>query len=184
MIRFDYLHDPLPKVVDALRSLRVPRHLHAVAAACATCVCAVAAASGIEVLHEHAAQVLERRAESRFEQSRAALSGARLEWRQLDGLIAQDRRLRDIRLSGSAVATRIAKTGNAFPRGAWLTSMTTAPASYALDGYANDLLALETVLSNLLKDPAVGQPQNIRMSRDERGRAGLVAFEIRRDAAP
>jgi hypothetical protein len=184
MIRFDYLHDPLPKPVDTLRSIRLPQHLYVVTAAGASVVCALAIAWGVATVRVHAAQTLERTAQARFERSRTALSALRLQWQHLDELVAQDRRLRELRVSGSLAAARVAHVGNAFPRGSWLTSMTASSSEYALKGYSGDLSTLEVIVTNLVNDPTVGRPKGIRLSRDDRGRAGLLGFEVRLDPAP
>jgi Tfp pilus assembly protein PilN len=185
MNRFDYLHDPRPKVLNGLHSLRLAPHLYPAVTACAIVVCALAAGFGIETLRMRAAQTLERRAEARYERSQTALAALRLHVRQLDDLLARDQRLRELRLSGSVVATRMARLGNALPPRSWLTSMSAgASASYALKGYAGDLPTFAAVLSNLLDDRAIGQPQGIRMSRGDRGSAGILAFDFHSDPGP
>jgi hypothetical protein len=185
LTRFDFLHDPLPTFVETLRSVRLAPRLYAPAAACLAILCVLAVWFGVEAVRMRAAQTLEQRALARFDRSHAALTGLRLESRHLDELLAQDRRLREVRLSGSVVATHVAHLGNAFPRRSWLTSMTaTTSSAYGLKGYASDLPTLETILGNVLGDKTIGRPHGIRMSRDDRGRAGWLAFEVRLDGAP
>ncbi len=166
MIRFDFLHDPTPAFVDSLRRVRLPRRLYPAALAGAAVVAALAAADGAEVFREHAAQALEQRAETRFERSRIALTHARLHWQHLDQLIALDRRLREIRISGSIAARRIARVGNAFPQRAWVTSMAAgAMPAYDVKGFADGLTSVEDLLANLARDRAAGRPRALQVSQ-------------------
>jgi hypothetical protein len=185
MMHFDFLHDSRPEYIDRLLSARLPQRLYVVTAVFATVLGTIAAAGAIESLRVRSALLGERRIERRFEASREALSAAQLEWRQLDALVSRDRRLRDIRLSGTEVAARIARVGNAFPPRAWVTSMSAAPSNYALKARAVDLPAVQQVLTNLVSDRVIAQPRgDFRLSREDAGRAGSIAFEIGADFAP
>lgn len=185
IVRFDFLHDAPPPLIDGLRSLRLPRRLYAPVVAGATVLASIAAAGGVEALRVRDAQSLESRVQVRFERSRTALARERLQWQVLDQLVARDRRLREVRLSGAIAAKRIAAMGNAFPPQSWVTSMTaTAAAGYALKGYAGSLPVLEGFLDNIIRDRTIGRAEDLRVSREDRGGAGLLSFEVRVEAAP
>lgn len=179
LIRFDFLRDPTPSFVDSLRRVRLPRRLYPAALAGAAVIAALAAASGAEVFREHAAQALEERAGARFERSRAALTRARLQWQRLDGLVALDRRLRQIRTSGSVAAQRIARVGNAFPQRAWVTSMAAGAASaYEVKGFADGLPAVEKLLANVARDRVAGRPRLLQVSQSGGQPATTLGFEL------
>ncbi|MGA8533598.1 MAG: hypothetical protein WB615_05775 [Candidatus Tumulicola sp.] len=184
MTRFDFLHDARPHAVERLLSLRLPRQLYAVTAVSAAIFVAFALTGTIESLRIRSAAIVERRAEQRFEASRDALADERLAWQQLDALIVRDRRLRDIRLSGTKIAARIAHVGNAFPQRAWVKSLTAGQRDYGLKGLALDLAAVERTLANLVTDRALTQPRGgFLLSRQDAGRSGTLAFELRADSA-
>jgi hypothetical protein len=178
-VRFDFLHDPLPELVQRLRTLRLPPGLYTGAIACATVVCAILLVSGIEALREHGARVLEARADARFEASRAALHQAKLQSEELEALVERDRRLRAIRLSGSLAAARIARTGNSFPAQARLISIASDASGYYVKGDADNLSAIEALVKNLLTDKAVGRPRQLRVTRVDRGMSQQLEFEMR-----
>jgi hypothetical protein len=176
--RFDYLHDAVPEFVNVLRSLRVPRSFYNVAAAFATIVIVSLMASAIENVRVRAAEGLEAKAQTRFERSRRLLDEARLHWQQLDEMVREDRRLRELRLSGPRLAQRIAHLGNAFPNGVWLTSLTVSSSSYGLKGNAGNLRAFESALARLLADGVLSQPQMVRVSRPDAAKDSPLTFDV------
>lgn len=180
-MRFDYLHDAVPDGLRELRALRLPRRLHTIAAALLTTAVVVAFGSGIETIRLAQARALESQLQLRFDTTRGKLQSAQLAWQQLDELIARDRRLRDIRLSGTVVAQRLVRIGNVFPKRAWLTSMSAAASTYTLKGYALDLPVFANALQGLVNSAQIGQPKSIRISRDDRARNGVLAFEVRQE---
>lgn len=178
-MRFDYLHDPLPGLVERLRALRLPGRLYAPVVVSCAVVTVVIAADGIETLRERSARAMEMRAEVRLQATQTALRRLRLEWRQVDELVARDRQLRAIRLSGTTAATAIAAIGNAFPRGAWLTSATMKPSlALELKGRADTIGSLETVVRELVKNRSGSRPSGLRFSREGRDQLAELEFEL------
>ncbi len=178
MIRFDFLHDPRPALVERLASLRLPREIYLQAILAAVLAVGIAVARGVEAIRLHAAESSQLRVRHHFEATREALDAVRLRWQQLDELASRDRRLREIRLSGSDVAVRIARVGNAFPRRAWATTLTASPLGYAVKARGDDLRAASAVLGSLLGDRRLAGDASFQMAREEGLREGALAFEI------
>ena len=178
MIRFDFLHDSRPELVDAVRSARLPRRLHNVAVAIGAIVLSIATAAAIERVRCADAHNSEERAQARFEASRAELNKMQLQWQQLDALIAQDRKLRAIRLSGPAAAARIAILGNVMVDGAWLTSLTADRERYDLKGRAVNVAVFGNVLARVVTGGGVEHPDRVTVSREKRNLVSGVSFEI------
>lgn len=185
MTHFDFLHDPIPDFVERFLSVRLPQHLYVVAIVMSTVFGAIAVTGGVESLRIRSAESVGRRAEARLEESRLALSRAHLEREQFDDLVRRDRRLRDVRVSGSEIAALIARVGNTLPQRAWLTKMTAVRSNYALKGRATDVPAVERLLETLLREKALAQPAgNFRLSRDDAVPANALAFEIGSETPP
>lgn len=182
MTRFDFLHDPRPAMLEQVLLLRLPREIYLQAILAALLSVAIVATGGVEALRIHAAQSSELRVRRHFEATRDALTAVRLQWQQLDELATRDRRLREIRLSGSDVAVRIARVGNVFPRRAWATSLTASASGYALKARGDDLRAASAVLGGLLDDARLVRNASFRMTREGWFGVGALAFEIRAGA--
>ena len=183
MIRFDYLHDPPSKLLGAVRAARLPRRFHNVAAASAAVALLWAGAAAIERGRVHDAERARSDAQQRFERSRTELERFRVQWREIDGLIAQDRRLRDIRLSGTRVAQRLAVIGNAFADGVTVDSVRGTAEGYAVKGKAETIDAAGRVLSRLVDGAALPHPGIVRLTKDSGVLAGF-SFEFGAGAAP
>lgn len=183
MIRFDYLHDPPSKLWGTIRTARLPRRFHSVAMALAAVVLFVGGAAGIERGRVREAQGVRAEAQHRFERSRAELERFRLQWRQIDDLIAEDHRLREIRLSGSRVAERLAAIGNEFPDGVTVDSVGAAGDGYAVKGKAPTIDAVSGVLSRIVGSIALPHPGIVRIAKDSGVLAGFT-FEFHAGDAP
>ena len=179
MVRFDFLHDPRPALVERVASLRLPPDVYVQTAMAAVLSLAIAITTGVEGLRLHAARLSQWRVQQRFKATRDALDAVRLQWQQLDALAIRDRRLREIRLSGSDVAVIIAHVGNAFPQRAWATTLTASASGYAVKARGDDIPAASTVLGNLLEDRKVTADASFRMTREEGFGTGKIVFEIR-----
>jgi len=180
VIRFDFLHDARPQALQAIRDARLPRRLHNVLGAFATVVLCLAAAAAIENVQLNQARADEQRAEARVQQTRATLSGLEVQWRELDGLIARDRKLRSIRVSGPAMASRLARLGNLLSDGSWLTAMTSDSTSDTLKGRGRGINDFAGVLGAIVGSGEL--PTRVSVSRERRGVLSGVSFEI--DTAP
>lgn len=182
-MRFDFLHDPRPILLERALSIRLPHAIYLQTVVAAALSAAIVIAAGVETLRVRAARAEEIRAQRQFEKTRDALSAVRLQWQQVDQLAVRDRRLREIRLSGSQIAVRIARMGNAFPRRAWATSLSATSSGYVLKARAEDLSASSQVLASLLRDGAFTRDAAFRISRDGAGN-GAFGFEVRSGQTP
>lgn len=177
MIRFDYLHDPPSPLWSAIRAARLPRRFHNVVAAFAAVAVLVGGAGAIERGRLEDAQRVRAEAQARFERSRAELERFRLQWHQIDDLIAEDRRLREIRLSGSRVAGRLAAVGDVFSNGVSIDSLRTTGDEYAVKGKAPNIDAISGVLSSIVANAALPHPGIVRIAKDSGALAGFT-FEF------
>ena len=184
-MRFNFLRDAASPLAFEVASVRFPRRLYVQAVIGLTLIAALGATGGIEALRLRAATEIERRAQQRFDGTRDELAGARLEWQQLDGLMARDRRLRELHLSGADIAVRIARVGNAFPSRAWATTLSADTNGFTLKGRAQDVAAASAALASVLGDRRLPQRDaSFRLSRDGDDRAASLAFEIRSEPNP
>lgn len=174
MISFDYLRDAPPEWIERIRSARLPRHLHGSARALIAVAVVIATMLGIETWRLNAELAMEHAARVRFDRTKASLSARQLAWQQLDALIAQDRRLSDIRRSGSVIAARLARTGNLLPTETWLASMTAAH-GVSLDGSATNLAAVSNVLERMIGN---GESPELRRLVSGGKDAGSLDFAI------
>jgi hypothetical protein len=178
-MRFNFLADPLPEFVSRVLSLRLPASLRVQAAAAALVLAATGASSTIEALRLRSAHAAELRAQVNLEETRRALVDARLDWKQLDGLVASDRRLREIRRSGADVAERVTRLGNAFPKDAWMTWMQAGPSHYDVKARSTDIGAATSAIAGVLAQAQLADGSlSMRMSREREAVAGPVSFEI------
>lgn len=168
MIRFDFLHDARSEVVDRVLALRVPRRFYPQLAVTALLLTTMIAGAGVQRWRLQRALATEIRLQQRVETTHDALTQQRLQARSVASLLAMDRRLRDIRLSGSLVAARLARLGNAFSDRAWATSLSAGVQGYAVKARARDLPAVSAVLARIVGDARIGRGDAVfRMTRDE-----------------
>jgi hypothetical protein len=166
-----------------VRTARLPRRFHNVAAALVSVALLVTGAAAIERGRVAEARRIRTAAQMRFERSRADLERFRLQWREIDGLIAQERRLREIRLSGSRVAQRLAAIGDLFPAGVSVDSLSTTGADYAVKGKAPTIVAVSGVLGRIVANAALPHPGVVRIAKDSGVLAGF-SFEFHAGDAP
>ncbi|MBV8153036.1 MAG: PilN domain-containing protein [Candidatus Eremiobacteraeota bacterium] len=183
MMRFDFLHDAPPGAIDAVRSMRLPRRFHDVAAALVAMVVLCVVAAGIERTRIAGAQGALSAAHDRFERSREALQRLQVQSRDLETLLAEDRALRDVRLSGPKTAERLAEIGNLFPADVTLDAMEANANDYDLKGSAQTLARFGTLLSRLDGSPAMPRPASVRISKDA-GVLGALSFEVATERQP
>jgi len=177
VIRFDYLHDPPSRLWGTIRTMRLPRRFYNVTVAFAATAVLVSGAAAIERGRVLEAQRVRAEAQDRFESSREDLARFRVQWRQIDGLIAEDRRLREIRLSGSLTAARLAAIGDLFPSAVTIDSLRTAGQEYAVKGKAPTIDAVSGVLNRIVSRAALPHPGIVRIAKDSGVLAGFT-FEF------
>lgn len=186
VIRFDYLRNRAPDALDWFRSREIARPLQAPLAAVATALLVVLAAFGIETYRADQARSVERLAQMRVEQSRADLAKTTLERTDIDALLALDRRLRGIRLSGSLLAQRLADIANHVPGRAWLSGISPTSNGISISGHAEDLGALSETIADLMSSKTVRSPSLVRAGKDDlsQGKPDLLSFEMRVEDGP
>jgi hypothetical protein len=177
VIRFDYLQDPPSHFRRAIRAARIPRRFHNAAAAVVGIVFLCSAAAAIEHNRVRAAENARGEAQARFERSRVALQHFRLQWREIDELVAQDRRLQEIRLSGTLVSGRVADLGNLFFAGVSVDSIRAAGAGFIIRGKAPTIEATGRLLNLILADSSLPRPNVVRVAKDS-GIVSGFSFDI------
>lgn len=182
MIRFDYLHDPPSRFWGTVRSARLPRRFHNAVAAFAAVAVLTGGAAAIERGRVQEAQRVRALAQDRFERSRADLERFRLQWREIDALIAEDRRLREIRLSGPRIAARVAAIGDNVSAGVSIDSVRASGEEYEVKGKAPTIDEVSGVLGRIVANAALPYPGVVRLSKDSGVLAGF-SFEFRAGAA-
>jgi len=183
--RFDFLRDGLPDAVEGALAFRLPRRLRTAAVAFATALCVLGACALFEKARTNAAAAIESSERVRLDTAREHLAAANLELDEVNELLETDRRLHALRASGTLAAMRLARIGNAVPRGVWLSSVAPSATGIDIEGEAVDVGALNRILSNLLDGDGAGHAHLLRMTRVARARGpALVSFTLQLQAAP
>ena len=177
MRRFNFLHDAPPDVIDRLRALRVTDELRTPLLALVTSILVVFAWYGLERYWLASAEHEEVLATTRLAESRADLATTKLVRADVDQLLALDRRLRDIRLSGTSLAENLSDIGNHVPAHAWLTSISNVQDGLEISGRADSLISLSETVADLLSSRTAMSPTLVRASKDDRAK-NLVAFTV------
>jgi len=181
MTGFNYLGEPA--LVDRLHAIRVPAALRAPLLALVSVAFIVLAWWGIELRNLSAAVNEERVASTRLEASRIDLARTKVLRIDLQAMLALDRQLRAIRLSGSQLGVRLADIANRIPQRAWLTSIAPVQGGMDINGRAEGMAALGDTIAALVSSTTVTNPTLIRASSDDRADIQLptIAFELRVD---
>ena len=149
MIGFDYLHDATPEVIARLTRFRLPQRYVPTAVAFA---CILTTAVGATILQDvRLAQAASAQTQeySALLDSRQALARAKLETRDVNGLLALDATVAAVRGSGFRRAWLIAKLGAQIPRGAWLESIAPDSGRVTLSGRALNFQVVAETLGRL-----------------------------------
>ena len=179
MMRFDYLHDAPPDIVERIAGFRVPAELRTPFAALLTACLVVLAWWSLERHWIAEAMREEAVATSRLEQSRAAFDATRLNRANVEQLLALDRSLRQIRLSGAMLSAQLADIGNHVPRQAWLTSIDRADGGFELQGRAAGLSVLSKTVADLMSSKIAFSLALVHAATEERSNGALIAFTLR-----
>jgi Tfp pilus assembly protein PilN len=175
--RFDFLKDGRPDIVDRVCSVRLPDDTRTPLSALLTSVLVVCAWWGLEQSWYASALREEASAQRRLSESQADVAAAKLERTNVDEMLGLDRRLREIRMSGSTLAVRLSDIANHVPPHAWLTSITNLPAGTEISGEADGFKALGETVTDLMRSGAAASPTLIRASKDDRAK-NLLAFTV------
>ncbi|HEY9085239.1 MAG TPA: hypothetical protein VIN40_04785 [Candidatus Tyrphobacter sp.] len=171
-MRFNYLRDAPPEVIERLRALCATTQVRGLLSFLATAAGVLVCAGSLEAMHLRAARVALADAQVRLDRSSIAVAALDAQARRLRAWMVLDRRLRDIRTSGAGAAMRLTLLADRLPARMWLTSMATASDGYELDGRA---LGLAQVGRALDADPAI-QLETVHASRGQDTR--IVDFQM------
>jgi Tfp pilus assembly protein PilN len=181
-MRFNYLGESVPSLVDRLLAIRIPERLRSPFLGVATAVFVVAAWWALEQHALAVATAEERAAQVRLDQSRSAVAVARIQRTGIDRMLSLDRRLRDVRLSGSSVGVHLADIANHVPAHAWLTSLSQERGAIEIVGQVAGMERLSATLAALTTMKSLTDPLLVRATKEDRpGAAPLVGFEVRVD---
>jgi Tfp pilus assembly protein PilN len=178
MMRFNYLSDAPPEVIERVRALRIAAELRTPLYAFVTACFVVLAWCALErqwisgSIHEEAVAAM------RLERSRAAFAATKLVRANVEDLLALDARVRKIRLSGSRLAGRLADIGNRIPAQAWLTSIDRSNDGFELEGRAEGLNVLSRTVASLMSATAASSPTLVRAVKEDSAN-GLIRFTMR-----
>lgn len=178
IVRFNYLRDASPDLVEQIRAFRVPPQLRFPFVSLFTAVVVVTTWWFLESHWVSEAAREEAIASTRLEQSRQEFTATKLVRSDVDDLLALDARLRRIRLSGSFLSARLADIANHVPHEAWLTSIARTDDGLELQGRAKGLHVLSATVADLMSSSAASSPTLVRAVREERV-TPLIHFTIR-----
>ena len=180
MTRFDYLRDAPPVFIERLHPSRLAEELRTPLAALATTAIVILVWWGIETM-----QIAQARTELAMQRARAIasrtdLAQARVQRAHLADLIALDKRIREIRRSGTTLARRLADIANHIPDRAWLTSISRADQGVEIEGNAIGLDGLSETLASLMSSSTAASPALVRAARSDRpSMQDVISFELR-----
>ncbi|HVA28117.1 MAG TPA: PilN domain-containing protein, partial [Candidatus Baltobacteraceae bacterium] len=182
VMQFNYVGASVPSIVERLRAIQIPDRLRSPLCAFVTVLVVVAAWWGIERQSLNRALAQQHAARVRLAESRAALARANVERNDADEMLELDRRLREIRLSGSRLAVRLADVANRVPARVWLTTLSQNANALDVRGRAESMARLGDAIGAFGSSAFVRNPTLVRADKEERsGAAPLVAFEVRAD---
>jgi Tfp pilus assembly protein PilN len=177
-MRFNYLSDAPPELVERLRPGRVPARLKSPLCAVATSIVIVFTWWTIERMQIEDATHELALAQARAAASRLDVARATLRQSQVEALLVLDKRVRSIRGSGSRLAANLATLANRIPKESWLTSIEQLDGGIEIDGNALGVDGLAQTLADLIA--TTEKPTLIRAGRDDRtGSDEIIAFRVR-----
>jgi Tfp pilus assembly protein PilN len=183
VIRFNYVDEPLISVADRLLSSGFAKSSRAPLLTAVTLFCVLAGwwlverrllANALDEAH---------RAQAQLNESQALLAQSKIERRDFYRVLTLDRRLLDIRDSGSLLASEVADVANRIPPHAWLHSLTFAATGIDMTGNAVAFDVLGMALSGIGSSAAVTNMALVRATSDAGKQRANVSFEIRAERA-
>lgn len=179
-MRFNYLSDTPPDIVERLRSIHAKPHLRLPLAACLTVLVIITAWSQLERRWVERALQEDRAATLRLQQARDELSALNLARGDTERLLNIDRRLRAVRTSGLKIAAGLARVANALPAGAWLTELSRAKGGgFVLRGRARDVDVLTRAATAFSLRTSGARNASVRATRSDENDTALVDFTVR-----
>ncbi len=184
MISFDYLRSARPDLLVRIMEFRIPSRLQSGVAAVIVATAFVGGAWGIESCRLAAALNVEAEYRQNFERSRADVARADVYFDRVKNLVALDKRLRDVVLSGNVTARRLAQIGNALPSTVWLSSISHDGQGLSIEGTAPDMATVGRVLSDLNEIRGVRDPKLLDASAEADPKSAReVKFTVRAEGA-
>ncbi|MHB8147623.1 MAG: hypothetical protein ACYDGM_10250 [Vulcanimicrobiaceae bacterium] len=179
MMRFDYLHDPVPSAIERLRSVLVAPYLQAPLLAMLLVVVVEPTIYGMLRYQLIRANDQERAAHSAYVVSRVALERVNLEHTQVIVLVHLDRRILQIRKSGAVAAERMLDIANHLPRDAWLTSLSRTKDGELLLGRVDSMQSLGDVVREMRTASTVTAPELIdARSLEMKAAPAMLSFRL------
>jgi hypothetical protein len=184
MICFDFTRSAPPTFVRKLLEFRVPVRYHAGLITLSMTILGLAGAWSIESYRLHDTLAVQFVYQQRYNLSQRALRQAHVYEERVKRIVALDRRIRTIRRSGYAEASRLAEIANNLPSHAWLTTIAYDGDAISIEGQAKDLRALSDVVRGLTHAKHFREPSlvNAAVSTDPREN-GLVKYIVRVESA-
>jgi hypothetical protein len=145
-VTFDYLRDEAPEAVERVLALGVHPEAKALASVVVIAAIVLLGAWAIGEFHVSKERSTLAQARAYLERSTVEANNVLARARRVRSWLSLDRRIRAIRISGSATARNIAFAANALPLDAWLTSIRYDPEGYSVTGRAVGLGGVERAL--------------------------------------
>lgn len=176
-MHFDYLHESVPDPFDRVANVKIGPELRTPVRVLIAALLFVMTACVMEHHRWNEARAVERNAAVRVQESRAALNRTSLARVEVDRLLALDRRLRAIHLSGSVLVARLIDVADHLPRNVWLTSIARRDKAVDIAGKADGVKALGDAVGGLMNGSTVQSPSLVSAGKDDRSH--LMSFEMR-----
>lgn len=181
-MRFDYLHSARPLIIQRMLEIRIPERFHSALFALFGSIALIGGACGIDAYRLGHALHVQAVYRQRYEQTASALQRTNVYYEHVRELVALDRRVRRIALSGDMDARTLAEIANELPPHAWLTGISHDPTGLSLNGRAKNLAVLSSVMQGLMRAKHLRRPRLVNALLDTpRGRGRSMRYEIHVD---
>lgn len=155
---FNYLRPSRPLLLARVAALRIPVQLHAASFALGAALLTVWIAGEIERFRLVQAQRIEAVYRRHLEIADGAVKRTHIYAERVAALVALDEHVHIIQASGEATARRLADIANQLPAHAWLTSMSQDGTAIDLEGVAQSMRVVGSVMSALAHTGSVRDP--------------------------
>jgi Tfp pilus assembly protein PilN len=183
-VRFDYLHSARAVMLQRMLEIRVPERFHGALFAVGAAVAVIAGAWCIEAYRLREALKVQAVYEQRYDEMQARLKQANVYYDRVRAIVALDRHVRQIAVSGDTDARTLAEIANRLPQHAWLTGISHDGSGMALQGHAKDLSVLSGVMRGLMRAKQLRSPTLVTASSEkQQGQDAGLKYEIHVDGA-
>jgi hypothetical protein len=183
-VRFDYLHSARPVIIQRLLEIRVPERFHGALFAVGAAIAVIGGAWGIQAYRLREALKVQAAYQQRYDETLARLKQTNVYYDRVRAIVALDRQVRQIALSGDTDARTLAEIANRLPQHAWLTGISHDGSGIALQGHAKDLSVLSGVMRGLMRAKQLRNPTLVTASSEkEQGQDAGLKYEVHVDGA-